>query len=391
MEVLRLKTRSKNLRCLSFARGIIFGAPHFFAALKMKLTELYRYRILNQHLVNSALRSPQQVVNAMLSMQSQEYAMAKWAIGLRLPGSNNGTIEKAFNEQKILRTHVLRPTWHFVTAADIRWLLMLTAPRVHAVNTPYYKKYGQDKKLFSKVNTLLKRILRDKTFLTRTEIQAEFEKKKIPVADGIAMAGLLMQAELDGLICSGPRKGKQFTYALLDELVPPQPEKFDRTHALSELVKRFYLTRGPATIRDCSTWSGLTIADIRKGIQMNDTMLEKYTFNEVEYYCAKGLMDTKPPSVASVNFPLPDYDEYGGSYKYDSFSLNAKKDTKGNPPSIFSHALVIEGLICGGWKQTRKGNTVEISLSLPEGTSSAQQKKMDKAIGRYKNFFEEAE
>src|ERR1700750_1907667 len=101
--------------------------------------EILTQRLFNQQIAETKYKKPEEIVNTLVAMQSQVWDMGKWAIGLRLPGSTNEDIEKAFNKGDILRTHVMRPTWHFVTPSDIRWLLKLTSPRVHAFIAPYYK------------------------------------------------------------------------------------------------------------------------------------------------------------------------------------------------------------------------------------------------------------
>src|SRR5690348_17054279 len=185
----------------------------------MTLSKLRQLRLQNQHISANWFTSPEEIVSYMLAMQSQVYPMAKWAIGLRLAKCNTQQVDDAFDAGSILRTHVLRPTWHFVSPADIRWLLKLTGPRVQAFNNKYYLRHELDNKIFNKSNDVLIKSLRGGKQLTRNSLQAALEKSKIK-AEGIRLAFIMMQAELDRIICSGPREGKQFTYALIDERVP---------------------------------------------------------------------------------------------------------------------------------------------------------------------------
>ena len=221
----------------------------------MTNAEIIRYRLTNQQIANTNFKTPQQIVEWMIAMQAQEYAMAKWAIGLRLPGSVEDDIEKAFTKGEILRTHLMRPTWHFVAPADIRWLLALTAPRVHAVNAFMYRQSELDTKLFKRSNDTIEKALSGGKQLTREQLKAALERKKIK-ADGFRLAYLLMKAELDGIICSGARQGNQFTYALLEERVAPA-KPVQRKEALAAFTQRYFASRGPATIKDFATWSGL--------------------------------------------------------------------------------------------------------------------------------------
>ena len=182
-------------------------------------TELLTTRLRNQLLVESTRRKPAQVVSWLCAMQAQDFPAAKWAIGSRAPGCQDGDVEQAFNDGLILRTHVLRPTWHFVTPEDIRWLLALSAPRIHAANAYYYRQAGLDAKTFAKSCAMIHRALEGGKTMTRAELAVYLKRAKIP-ADGLKLAYVMMHAELEGVICSGPRRGKQFTYALLDERVP---------------------------------------------------------------------------------------------------------------------------------------------------------------------------
>ena len=244
-------------------------------------------------------------------MQAQEYAMAKWAIGLRLPGSKDANIEEAFNKGEILRTHVMRPTWHFVHPADIRWLQQLTAPRVNAFNKTYLKKHEIDAALIKKSNdTIIKNLTGGKQ-LTRTALQSALNKRKIKT-DSIRLAWLMMQAELDGIICSGSREGKQFTYALLDERVPAT-NSITKEEALAILANRYFRSRGPATVNDFSWWSGLSVKECREAIAMLDKAFVSEKINGSEYF----FLPVTPPkmTLAERSFIMPDYDEYGIAYK----------------------------------------------------------------------------
>lgn len=200
----------------------------------MTTSDIIRYRLINQQIAETKFKKPQEIVAWLAAMQAQDFAMAKWAIGLRLPGSKDADIEKAFNDGVILRTHLMRPTWHFVAPADIRWMLALTAPRVNVANAFMYRKLELDNKIFKRSNDILVKTLQGGKQLTRAILKTALERKKI-VADGLRLGYLMMRAELDGIICSGARQGKQFTYALLDERAPPvktldHDEAFGRTH-----------------------------------------------------------------------------------------------------------------------------------------------------------------
>jgi hypothetical protein len=193
-------------------------------------------RLFNQKLLRSDFRSPAEVVRWLGAVQAQDYPAAKWGLALRAPGVSDADVERAFEEGDILRTHVLRPTWHFVAPSDIRWMLSLTGPRVHAAQAYYYRILGLDPKTRRRSRAAVERALRGGAALTRAELALVLKRHRIAV-DGLRLAHLMADAELEGVVVSGPRKGKQFTYALLEERAPGAPD-LPREEALAELTLR---------------------------------------------------------------------------------------------------------------------------------------------------------
>jgi hypothetical protein len=323
----------------------------------MNISTLRQLRLQNQQISTTHIASPEEMVSFMLAVQAQVYPMAKWAIGLRLRGSTDQQVEDAYNAGKILRTHVLRPTWHFVSPSDIRWLLKLTGPRVQAFCQSYYKKFELDKKLFKKCNEIFIKSLQGGRELTRTALQAELKKAKINAA-GIRLAFLMMQAELDGIICSGKREGKQFPYALLEERVAAV-KQIDRERSLSLLAHKYFKSRGPATVNDFSWWCGLPISECREAIAMLNDEFVKENINGKEYiYCDVPLVKSK---LADRSFFMPDYDEYGIAYKDRSVLFDKRKISEKAFASLgFPHVLVIDGIISGTWKIIKKGREVRV-------------------------------
>ncbi len=204
------------------------------------------------------------VVARLAAVQAQDYYGAQWALGARLVGAVDGDIEDAFNRGELLRTHLLRPTWHFVAPDDIVWLLRLTGPRVQAASVYRYRQLELETGLLKRSDSALAEALAKGSYLTRDELGGILEAKGIPQATGQRLAYLVMHAELEAVICSGPRRGKQFTYALLDDRVAVG-ERLSREQGLAELAGRYFATRGPASVRDFAKWSGLTLKSAREG------------------------------------------------------------------------------------------------------------------------------
>jgi hypothetical protein len=311
-------------------------------------------------------------------MQAQDFFGAKWAIGQRMRRAFDVDIEAAFTDGRILRTHILRPTWHFVASDDIHWLLKLSAPRVHTANNHMYRQTKLDAKTFVKSHSILSKALSDK-YCTRNELKAELAREKI-TTDNLRLAYIMMHAELEGLICSGPRRGKQFTYALLNQRALKSKE-LHRDEALAGLVLRFFAARGPATIQDFSYWSGLTIADGNAGIQM----VKKQLNYDEPYWFADEKTKMKPMNRAYL---LPNYDEFGMSYRDHGVSLTTEQKDQTQNYS-FSHLIVINGQLKGTWRRGQKGNGVEIEFWPFKPFSRTEKKLIDAAIGKYREFLQQ--
>lgn len=344
-------------------------------------------RLHNQRLAQTTFEAPEDVVSWLGAVQSQDYGGAKWGISQRAIGLSDSVIDQAFADGKILRTHVMRPTWHFVTPADIRWMLELTAPRVNALNAYMYRQLELDETLFQRSNDAISKALQGGKHLTRAELATALEKIGI-VASGMRLGYIVHRAELDAVVCSGPRKGKQFTYALLDERAQ-NARRLERDEALAELVKRYFVSHGPATIHDFAWWSGLTVNDTKVGIEMVKAYLNHEVINEETYWFASSMQYASSRDEITV-YLLPNYDEYTVAYSdRNRGTIYGVPPHKGSDPRdqfIFSHALVIDGRVAGSWKRTFRKGTAVIDLAPFEPLSKAEKRALAVAARRYSEF-----
>ena len=283
----------------------------------------------------------------------------------------------------ILRTHVLRPTWHFVTPKDIRWLLALSAPRIHAANDYYYRQSDLDAKTFAKSSTLIQRALEASHTLTRAELAEHLKRAKIQ-ADGLKLAYVMMHAELDGLICSGPRRAKQFTYALLDGRAP-QTKPLNRDEALAELATRYFSSHGPATARDFAWWSGLTIKDAQ-GAAESASGLEFSSIGGVVHWTAKE--NSALPFKSVCGLLLANYDEYLIAYKDRAHFVDASRAANivARSNGAFANHLVIDGCLSGSWSRTCKTSSVLIEVAPYKKLTPAQTRAVTNACDCYGEF-----
>ncbi|MES3019594.1 MAG: winged helix DNA-binding domain-containing protein [Bacteroidota bacterium] len=344
------------------------------------------YRLINQHLARSKFTKPEDLVTSMVAIQAQEYAMSKWAVGLRVPGSKDQDVENAFNAGSILRTHIMRPTWHFVAKEDIRWMIQLTAPRVHQSNSFTYRQMELDTPTLVKCTRTLEKSLTGGKFLTRSALNSDLKQKGIS-AEGIRLSAIMMYAELEGVICSGPRDGKQFTYALLEERVPAIKPISDE-EALNKLTNRYFKSRGPATLHDFATWSGLTLKQSREGIANLGPGFSKEIIDGKDYIFET--RDYELTNTDQTSFLMPDYDEYGMSYKDRSALMNPRNKgrtiSRENP--IFNRMIVLKGRIEGTWSRSLKGNSVQVDTYPFVKLNNTETKALENAVRRYVEFTE---
>lgn len=339
-------------------------------------------RLYNQRLEGTKFKTPSEVVAWMGAVQGQEYPYAKWALGLRMKNAADDIVEQAFNSGTILRTHLMRPTWHFVTPADIRWMLELTAPRVHAAVNYAYRQLEIDDAVCRRSNAALVKILRGGKQLTREELRDMLQKAGIAVESAARMGFLMMRAELDGIVCSGPRRGKQFTYMLLDERAP-HAKPLRRDEALVELTRRYFSSHGPATVKDFAWWSGLTAADGKTGL----AMLGSQFIHEVidgQTYWFSALM-SKPKDASLTAHLLPVLDEYIVAYK-DPSPIYAAAFAEQAKNRNFVSTFAIRGQILGEWRPKLKNDAVLITTNPFTRLTAAEQRAFDAAAHQYGEF-----
>lgn len=324
--------------------------------------------------------TPQEVVGAFAAMQAQEFVPAKWMIAQRTEGASEADIDKAFANGSILRTHVVRPTWHFVRSTDVRWLLDLTAPRVNQLNAYYYRRFGLDDEAFAKCKQLFRRTLTGGEQMTRKELADVLERAGVK-ASGLHLGYILMRAELDAVLISGALRGRQQTYALFDQRVP-NDTSLDREAALAELTWRYFAMRGPATVKDFAQWSSLTSTDARKGLEMNRHRLQEEVVGNRVYYAAPARAEE---TIATGMVDLVQgYDECVMSYSESKDVLTRTGDPGGDP--AYLHTILLDGQVFGRWKHTARPKSVTVETSFHRPPDIGERASLDRAVARFGDF-----
>lgn len=350
----------------------------------MDASTLANIRLSNQQLIHSKLTTPSEVVSWMGAMQAQDYQMAKWAVGLRLPASTDKMIEQALTEGQIIRTHILRPTWHFVTPEDIRWMLPLSAPRVRAAVRAADKMYGFTDEMVARNNKTVAAIIEKNGHLTRLQIEAELNKLGITTDDNNRMAHIMMRAELDGVVCSGEVKGNKQSYCLLDERVAsltPLPQD----EALEKLARKYFTSHAPATLHDFVWWSGMKVADARLGMELIKNDFEIVSIGSANYWV------NRSANAASTNDKsihlLPAFDEFIVSYKdrkHIFVDTDYKKIITSN--GIFRPAITRGGHVVGAWKRSKKKSEITAESEMFDNVGKKTLSEIDLALDAYKLF-----
>lgn len=332
-------------------------------------------RLRLQGLTGPTRASAHDVVSWLGAVQAQDYPGAAWALGLRARTLTMAAVDDALASGEMVRTHVLRPTWHFVSPADLRWMLALTGPRVKALMTTYDARLELDARTYTRARKVFARALEGGQHLTRAELGAALARAKI-VASGQRLAHLVMDAELEAILCSGPRRGTQFTYALVDDHVPAVAP-LTREAALAALATRYFRSHGPATVHDFSWWSGLTMTDARAAIALADV--------------GAAVLPTPPaPDRAKgAHYLLPNYDEFLIAYRHRDAVLDpARARNFGVFTSAeYPHQIVLHGRIAGSWRREVTARHARITLRTYDKASKPETKALAAEAARLGAFF----
>jgi hypothetical protein len=351
----------------------------------MEDADIARLRLRQQHLLGAPAASMEAVISQLGAVQAQEFAVAKWSLARRSRGQvTEAQFDKAFAEGRILRTHILRPTWHFVLPADLRWLMAATAPRVLAMSASYSRILGVDEACARRTQRLMRQALAGGQYLTRQEIGDLFARDGL-TARGQLLGYIMLRAELDLVVCSGPVRGKQQTYALVDERVPPGPT-LTADQALAELTRRYFLSHGPATLRDFMWWASLTAAGARRGLELVGGELQRLEAGGRTYWLSKRPARRAPSEVATVHL-LQAYDEYMVAYT-ESKPVLALAGLQPLPASwtLYMHAIVHDGQLVGHWRRAVGKNEIILEAKIRRRLGRDARRALQDEVDRFARF-----
>ena len=345
-----------------------------------------RNRSQNLRLDGGIKGGPAAVVARLGAVQSQDYLPAQWSLAQRTSGLSRADVDRALADGSIVRTHVLRPTWHFLARADARWMLELTGPRIRRSLAHRHRNLGLDARTLSKAERVVTKVLDGGEQMTRKELGAALTKSGLDGA-GQRLPHMLGFFELDLAICSGARRGNDHTWALFDERVPAS-EKLDEADAVRRLVERYLQSHGPAAIADLGWWAGLKISEIRTALNELGPRVQNATVDDIELWWVED--GSAPRTKAEVRL-LETYDEYVVGYTKSRFIGDPHRNraidawrSRTSPPHVVTRA----GAILGGWRRTKKGSEVTIQVELYERQPAAVTASLRREAKRFADFYD---
>jgi hypothetical protein len=347
-------------------------------------TDIPALRLINHGLRTPVFDLPEEVVEHLGAVQAQDFAGAKWGISLRMKHATDASLNDAFNDGRILRTHVMRPTWHFVLPEDIRWMSELSAPRLRRLLAPYDRKLELTAPLIRRCKKIIGDALKGNCYLTRGELAARLAKEKIR-ANGQRLAHIVIHAEVDALVCSGPLRGKQLTYALVEERAGRE-RTLSHSEGMTLLASRYLRSHGPATTHDFAGWSGCTIKDAQTAIESLGSRVHSERVGGEDY------LRLPIKSSATVKSPhallLTVFDEYTIAYRNwdllaDKKEMKQKMFAMGNG---VGNLVVIDGRIAGTWRRNVSGSRVLMTIALSRSLNAKERSAVKTRIRLYEEF-----
>lgn len=348
----------------------------------MTTADILRLRLEQQFITRPFTGTAPGLARHLCAMQAQDYAAAKWAIGLRMPGLTDAMADAAFADKSLIRAYSIRGTLHVMHPDDARWLISFARDRYIQTSASLHRKLELDEKTFAKSNTIIRNALSGGEELTRDELKALLEKKKID-CESQRLNHMLYRAGMDEVVCFGKRRGKEFTYALLDDYVPAGKTVAPKD-ALSQVALRFVTGHGPATAQDLSWWTGYPVTACKTAFLSLKGLLQNETIDQQEYWMLSGAHPTKPATGVQL---LSGFDEYYMGFKDKSLLLDKIFSKPMSPPNgLLPYIILLNGRIAGTWRRNIKKNNVSLEYQPFKPLTAAQQKTLHEAGKRFCKF-----
>jgi Winged helix DNA-binding domain len=342
-----------------------------------------RWRLRSQHLVAPHAASADEVIGSLLAVQAENPGQSAWAVAARTRDPDRADLAKLIDDGAVLRTHVLRPTWHYVRSADLGWLLELTAPRVQPVIVQQLRNvHGLDERATDRAVEAITQALAGGAQLTRAQMAEALAGRGIATTGHMLMI-LLAHAELIGLICSGSVVDGEHTYALMAQRVPGPRRVMGRDEALAEIALRYFTGHGPATERDLAYWATLTLTDVRAGLRQVGDRLTSFQHDGRTYWHAPGDPPGAPQDPAGHLLQV--LDEMYRGYQDSRWVL----DAAGRVPRVRESAIgmaLVDAQLVAAMRRTVTATQVQFALRPYVTLTAGQLDAIEQAAARYAGY-----
>ena len=348
------------------------------------MPQLGQQRLFSQRVSQERFATAAEVVRWMGAIQAQDYGQSLWAIGARMQSPAVASVEQAIAEGDILRTWPMRGTIHWVPAEDAKWMLDLCAGRVANAQARRLQQLDLSDAVLSRCGAIFVEALSGRQYLSRGDLLQWVEEAGISTAGQRGYHVLTYHAH-QGLLCIGPMQGKQQTFALLDEWAT-NPRDLSGDAALAELANRFFASHGPATDYDFTRWTGLTVTDSRRAIELTTVPLVTQERDGTTYWLTEEVAAS--PGDGDI-YLLAGFDEFLLGYKDRNPVLpteHADEIVPGNN-GMFMPFIVADGVVVGIWKRKLKKKAVDFTIELFASNSRLAKKASEKASA-YADFMD---
>jgi hypothetical protein len=349
--------------------------------LRRVKADIARRRLRAQQLAAPTFARPVDAVSWFGAVQAQDYLGALWAVGLRVKGAHEGDVERALTDGTLVRSWPMRGTLHLMAAQDARWMIALLAPRASAAAAGRLRSLGTAAKLLSRARRALVPRLEGGRRLTRPAAYARLEEAGVTTEAGRGLQVLWCLAH-EGLVCLGPRQGKQHTFVLLEEWAP-RTARFSREEALAELARRYFTSHGPATLRDFAWWSGVTLADAGKAVNGAGRALRDEAIDGHRFWSASAA----PTGARAVpGHALPAFDEFFVGYADRRAAIDPAHADRLTAFDVLSPVVLVGGRLVARWKRATTRDRVICSLSPLAPLRGSERRIVHGALERYARF-----
>jgi hypothetical protein len=350
----------------------------------MPAPDVARLRLHAQGIARPSAAMPEAVVTHLGAVQAQDYHGALWSIGLRMAAATRASVERAIVERTIVRTWPMRGTLHFIPAADARWMLELLTPRIVKGAAGRHRQLELDDAAFRRSRAIIGRALKADPVLSRGGILAALEKGGVSTA-GQRGIHILQQLSMERMLCYGPHAEKQPTFALFDDWIPTS-RQLDRDDALRTIAERYFVSHGPATLRDFVGWTGLAVADAKIGLRLAAPVLERLVVNDAELWLSPARIAADDAEQSA--HLLPGFDELMLGYKDRSAALAPRYANRIVPGGngMFLSTLVLDGQVRGTWRRAVRAKAVVLDATPFSRLRAAEKRAFAASLERYAHY-----